>query len=381
MKYLSAPRVGSVRRTAVRSSAVIGVAIGLGSVVSHCTSAEPPMTEAIYTADEIKDRLAAAQRLIRSIHLKYRAPAAEGMGAPSGGFVRREVIAREPCLLLHSSAHGHDALAWEDDPFQQQTIVLQNRYYNSFPINRTYATGPLGPEDSLPGSLNKEFVFVGIGLWPFPGRPAPRTETGPIVLVEVAQSPAFKDVGPLQEPVDGRWCHILSRDEEDFLWLDVARGCTLMRRETRDPIQGNILQRFDFHEHAEDLPGVWLPRLVRNTQYRPLSEAGAREQINFSAMIELEIMGVNCVEDSQFEFEPPRGAVLLGDDLPSSRQVRAGGVEHLDSLVQWTMRTMRHTPAHEEGSRTAIVLGTAAAAASVSAYWLSQKRARRSKVT
>ncbi len=219
------------------------------------------------------------------------------------------------------------------------TYVTADKSYTTFPINRTYFIRSCPPESGLPGTLRFDFFVLASGLWPLEQRRPPRWRDEPIVLREVAQSPAYDSARSRQEKVDGRWCHVLERKGHDILWIDVDRGCVLLARETYDSTRGALMQRFELGGHREVAPGVWLPKWLRNAQYDYAAqhETDRKREVSDSRFVVLEA-SVNDVEDSTFRFKLLPGSAVLTKVDKVAEQTQAGGLGHLDDVVQWARR-------------------------------------------
>src|SRR5262249_33695398 len=140
-----------------------------------------------------------------------------------------------------------------------------------FPFPREYSRIPLKPSDRPPGTLGSLDFFMNTGLWPLEQRPGPRYGQCPCALRELASDQTYSVVRPLQEEVDGHWCHVLERPGSDRLWIDVARGCCLMAREFCNPQDGCVAIRYDLGEHQEIEPGVWVTKRIGGIIYNAMA--------------------------------------------------------------------------------------------------------------
>jgi hypothetical protein len=204
------------------------------------------------------------------------------------------------------------------------------------PVNRTFFGGKLKTTDEVPGTVRDEIYFLATGLWPTSGRPAPHlAPREPYVLRDVGRSDLYSVVRPELEAVNGRWCHVLERPGRDRLWIDLERGCTLLRRETDAESSGPLASRYELGDHREVSPGVWLPSWIRNTQFdyqAPTEEARRRRVID--AVIEVIESHANDMPDEQFVYRPVAGTFRLAP----AEQVVPGGLDHLDFLSGWVER-------------------------------------------
>ncbi len=292
---------------------------------------------AVWSAPHLRARLAEGQQSIKSFFVSYRSlndkPKPD---QPPGAYLYRVVAATADGNVYHVGAHGHEALAWDDDPFQQRCLIFGERCCFVNPVNRTYAEIRLAPTQPLPGSLPQEFFFGATGIWPFKKRPAPELlgRGKPFMLRDIAASADYSVVQPRQELFDGRWCHVLERPKVDRLWLDAERGCALMARECKDT-KGVVMQRFELGGHTEVAKGVWIPRWIRNIHYdNEAANPEARTRVVKDAELTTVEARVNDVPGDLFVYRPPPGTLRLAEAGPPA-QVQPGGLDHLDALARW----------------------------------------------
>jgi hypothetical protein len=314
---------------------VISTSVGMGGE-------ERP---ASYTASQLRARILDAQHSIHSLYVTYHTSMDEqNTRYPRGASVYRQIAVMAPFYYYHLNTHYHDQLAWQDDPLQQSCYVTGDRQYVVNRVNRTYGGGAIGPTDRVPGSLENELFFLATGLWPLDRRPAPRRDSEPYLLCDIAQSPRYDSVASAQEEVDGRWCHILEYPGKDRLWLDVERGCILLKRETRSAVGGPLACRFQLGGYREVQPGIWLPGWIRNVQFdfHARTEQGRRRKVT-DALIEILEGRANELAPEFFQFQPEPGTLSITPGKLPEQNI-PGGHEHLDHLIQWWGRTGRKPP-------------------------------------
>jgi hypothetical protein len=244
-----------------------------------------------------------------------------------GRFVHRIVAAIGPDRFYHWGAHGTDRYGWSDDPYQQRLIISGPSAVIEFPAIRSFHEFTMKPPDPLPGTAPQELIFVALGLWPFPSRPAPHLADGtPCDLREVAASAAYH-LAPKQQTVNGRSCYILENPGHDRLWLDLDRGSALLAREFYDPQSGTRLQRIELTDHREIAPGIFFPMRWRNIIDDPQAPVDASITV-------LDVRLNDAVPASLFEFHPQAGSVRVFDD-GHFQQAAPGGTDYLDKLVAW----------------------------------------------
>lgn len=304
-----------------------------------CGDAERPAAQ--FSAQEIKEAILVSPQRVSSLKVSYKAGGYDPKKVRAGMYVHRTVIAKAPHSLFHDSGHGYDGFPWQEDLFRQTAYITATHTCNTYPINRAYFRRELRPDEGLPGSLPYEMFFLATGLWPLTGRQAPRPNGHPHMLHEIAQSDDYDQVREHQDMVDGRWCHVLRSESRDSLWLDVSRGCCLMQREISDTDTGALKTRFVLGGYREVGEGVWMPSWIRFVQFDfTAATAQGRKRKVRDTPIEILGISVNDVDNGVFQYSPPPGALELdsNDVRALPKQSRLGGLDHLDSLVNWLHR-------------------------------------------
>jgi hypothetical protein len=302
-------------------------------------SMEPPRSQ--FTARDLRSALAQAQEKIQSFRVKYRGEYYTDPRSPKNSYLYRIVAAKFPSSFYRVNSHPSDEFDVENDPKRQIAYIQDRVAVFENPFTASYSIISLEPDSVLPGPLALEFFYSATGIWPLL-RKAPFWNGGkvPVALRDVAASNDYSEVRPLQEKVNGRWCHVLSWPKTDSLWLDVDQGCALLCRETFSET-GAKIQRFELSQHRQYAPDCWLPTLLRNMQFDPdaLTEE-ARGRVVIDAYFTVEELELNTVPDTLFEFKPSAGALLIFDDRSTERdypkQTVAHGHQMLDRLAKWT---------------------------------------------
>lgn len=292
-----------------------------------------PMLE---TPESVKEQLLLACNRIDSIELISRGEYSRPDLAQSNAFFQVSINAKAPGLLYFDSGHGHDRMNWELDPYRQKAFVTEDHVYNEYPLDRMFFRKPHKATDPLPGSLQKSLFFMSTGIWPFTAREAPRVSGIPHVLREVALSTdSHWRLRPQLENVDGHWCHVLEQPGIDVLWLDLQRGCALLKRELYDQEQQVVSHQYRLKELKEMGHHIWLPTVIENTSfYKETQEGELKPYTRVTRIIECK---VNQSSVADFEYGIPAGALELDqqDVRKQPIQVTPGGLEHFDSLASW----------------------------------------------
>jgi hypothetical protein len=307
------------------------------------------------SAQELRSALAFEQSKIKNVYLDYWGDDAyrDDDSFPPGTYLRRIVAAQQPNLFSHETAHGTDALPWEEDPRRRHCIVENDRAFDYWVTNRAYnKTAVWKPDAPLPGSMPDEPILLSTGIWPLTGRPGPTRDGRPLMLRDVSASDRYV-IRPELELVDGHWCHVLEEPSVDCLWIDVERGCAMTARELYDTTTGAVRTRYELKEHREVVSGVWLPTLIRMIQYdSTATEPESKSRVVKDLQLHISTARVNAPLDSMFVFDPEPGALWLNPPSETSRvpvQTHSGGIDHLDNVVAWAKRNL---PAPDKSGRS-----------------------------
>jgi hypothetical protein len=305
---------------------------------------DPPPS--VLSAEHLKSRILEEQKKVHSFHFVYRSEpgAYPSPPNPPGTYVYWVVAAKAPDRMYFVLAHGYDGFDSQDDPGQKHVYLTAKSWVSENPVNRSYTTGSLGPQDELPDDLAQGLVFCATGLWPCDAQQPLRLEGRSIVLREVAASPKYSTVRPRQELVDGRWCHVLENEGVERLWIDTEHGCALLARETYYGNPPVLTQRLEASGHREVAPGVWLPSWLRNIQYnwRARTEAARQTKI-FDALHRVLEARANDVDDRLFEFRPRPGSLNMSQGT-TPVQTEPGGLDHVEDTAAWILRNRQVRP-------------------------------------
>ena len=295
-----------------------------------------PATE---TVESLKKMVLETTLKIDSIRILCRGEYLDRSLVDANAFHQVTLFAKAPHSLFYDSAHGHDYMNWQLDPYRQKAYVRKEHVYNEYPLDRMFFRQLLKPQDPLPGSLQTAFFFLATGYWPTTGREAPRHADLPYVLRDVALSKeTHLHLRPDLEKVGGRWCHVLEQTNADALWIDVGRAGCLVQRELFDSKTGRRLQRYRLAEQEEFSPQIWIPRVIENTVFEQHDqEKNAHSDHELTATTRILECQVNQVQDSDFDYQIPPGALELNELNVNEppRQVIPGGLEQFDVMASW----------------------------------------------
>ena len=304
-------------------------------------AAEDDAPNAEFEIDQLRQAMRLTTEQLRSFHVKYRLTGYPGNVVPDGFYVERTIAVRSPDWLFTDAGHGHDAMHWTDDPYRQTAYVTPDELINVYPIDRAFLKVSLNGLKSLPGSLDSEFFFFATGIWPLTKWQPPRPNGQPHMLVEIIEDDQFVKIRDKQEKIGNDWCHVLARNDTDVIWLDVSHGCCIRQREFYDQSSGNLVARIVCREIHEVDAGVWLPKFIDNNRFDfNATTAEGRNRKLVDSTVEILEFQVGELADETFSFTPQPGALLVDpDDITAApEQVLAGGIDHLESTVDWIKR-------------------------------------------
>ena len=327
---------------------------------SHPISRNPVTTE---TVESLKRKMLEATQKLESIRIcslgEYENPTLAGANA----FYRVSLCVKAPHFLFYDSAHGHDSMDWQLDPYRQRAFVLKDQVYNEYPLDRMFFHQPIDPHDPFPGSLQTAFFFLATGHWPAIQREAPRYADLPYVLREVALSQeTHLHLRSELEQIGGRWCHVLEHPGVDCLWIDAERSGSLVQREVSDPETGRRLQRYRLLEQEQFSDQIWIPRLIENTIFSASDPSGnSSSQKEVTSRTRIVECAVNEVADTAFDYRIPAGALEFNEhDLKEPpHQIAAGGLDQFDQMADWIqgdrVSSITVGPAHSDRSENGLL--------------------------
>jgi len=300
-----------------------------------------------YSMEQLRHRLRTTHDRIRAWYIEYQA------ASDTLEFYNHRILAAKhphTCYFLGAKApagvdtrSGAIDQAWKEDAFQDWVLVTATDCWWAVPFSRQYWKYSYPQDSPLPQKLQTEFLFSAFGWWPFEKRPGPEIEGGgPCVIPDIVKSPKYS-LRPQQEVCDGYWCHVVENPRRDTLWLDCERNCALVAREFLDAQTGATMQRLELRRHEEIVPGIWVPREIRNVHfdYHAQAPEGRSRRVLDAIITIIDVRVNDQVDDSIFEPKPmPPGALLMSRDH-TYKQIVPAGFEHMDNLADWLNRTGR----------------------------------------
>ncbi len=138
-----------------------------------------------------------------------------------------------------------------------------------------------------------------------------------------------------QEAVDGAWCHVVSAPAADKLWIDVAHGFALRKRELNwapgKPLRVRVLNSA-FREMEQ---GLWLPWSSTQEYFGHLEEPEALDKVILSQQIEVKKLEVNQpLPDSFYELQFPVGTYVKDAIKKVNYRVPPPGLDTVEAAIQ-----------------------------------------------
>src|SRR5262249_26107052 len=204
---------------------------------------DPPESgrRATLTLDQIREGIARSRERLRSLRVEYGVSgyAKDGDRAQEPVVFYGVVAARGLCRFS-DTAHARDQDGWQKN-LERNVIFFTGKTLAVFyPGQLWYETSRKNAQSTHALQVKCEFLPDCLGWWPPDApSPAPRIDDRPCFLHDllaaprpapapaspargpVAARPRLSDfrVLPLQEQVDGAWCHVIDDPGHDRLWV------------------------------------------------------------------------------------------------------------------------------------------------------------------
>ncbi|MHC5544459.1 hypothetical protein ACYOEI_40030, partial [Singulisphaera rosea] len=117
---------------------------------------------------------------------------------------------------------------------------------------------------------------------------------------------------PSTEVVDGRPCHVVEYPGFDKIWVDVERGCSVLRRETSWYLDQPLRRRVENLDHIRIGPaGVWLPRVQVVEQFCSLKDLKENwGKVSHRRVHRITSLKLSDIDDSLLAVDVPDGALV-----------------------------------------------------------------------
>jgi hypothetical protein len=364
--------------------AVLSLLLSAGSA-----PAGPGEGQAEPTLEQIRATFAAARARVHSLSFVADNDG-RSLHTPAGVVRRfRTTAAIAPYRRYVEVVHLVPGLDWEDDPEWERSFLTPG-HLTVFWVNRRAAL--VSTKEANPGQNPKlrpvlyEYFLEGTGWWPPEEAGEGRTDWAapPAQAVHVVLGRTDLRLRKGLERVGGSRCAVVATpDGLDTLWLDVDRGCALVRRHLTNPKE-RLHACYTNASFREVVPGVWLPWELRRVAHRGRSPGEVPDDellVFLRATRHIRKLRVNDVPEETFHFQPPPGTAFNNEDRNGANYATPGGIDLLDNSVRIGRKILRlraaQSPAHEEqGGVVWPVAGVLAGAAVGLAAWLAVRRRR-----
>jgi hypothetical protein len=319
----------------------------------------PSAPRATLTLDQIRDGVARSQRQLRSLWVEYSATGytKDGERAPEP-LIFYAVVAARGVYRFSDTAHSRNRDGWQTN-LERNVIFFTGKTLDVFyPAQLWFETSRKNAQSAHALKIKGEFFLDCLGWWPpddltvaprVDGRPyflhdvltrpsygvlSPAVVAGGLAAVrEKLEPPEFR-VLPVQEQVDGAWCHVIDQPGHNRMWIDPAVGFGVRRRERYEGAPTTLSARCELSDFRET-SGVWFPWKVRRTVYRASARTRAANSLERYAEGVVVKAEENQTSEEFFHFQPPAGTLIQDRDTGNTTQV-PGGLSFLDGVIKRT---------------------------------------------
>jgi hypothetical protein len=283
-----------------------------GDRAGESAAGRPPAT---MTFEQVRASITTAHARIKSLRVDFRARDDHG---PNEYYLHRTFAAKGSS---RESFAEHLIAGTDNEDINATRIFFHQGWLKVFfPYERRVdVTKRFAIEPYI--SKTRAEVFVDLLSW-YPADdplPAPSDDGRPFVLRDVLNQAGCR-LRPDQEPVDGRWCHVVEAPGSELLVIDAERG-VLMRRERRGSTgeTPRKLMRDEMSQVREVAPGIFLPYCF----HRTVPERGLEFRYD------VDRYEVNTLTDDQFDYKPGPGTLVVDRDTDTWSAI-PGGLDFLE---------------------------------------------------
>ena len=285
--------------------------------------------------EEVMASLRRSDEVITSLSVTIRAESENNAFRPPGHYFRQTIKVQSPVSFLYDASHAHNRLRWQDDPLRQIGIICNGKVQILLPYDRVLKEFAWPDDAGLPGTLQKPAFLVATALWPLTGREPPRVFDRPFMIKEFTKVAGY-ELSPDQELIGDRWCHVVTKESEDVVWIDVDRG-VIVRRDVLAGTPPRLASRYILSEHRRYGDQVWLPDLIANIQVDwQAADPEQRGRRVIDSQIRVIAAEVNRGSSADFAMSLQPGTVRLNlAGGATFEQIVPGGEDHLEHVVSW----------------------------------------------
>lgn len=259
---------------------------------------------------------------VQSLRAVYRRPRPHDF--LRNPYVRAELVVVGKDRFLLDFSHGSDTQNWELDYSRHRSFIWNDEYLVEWPGLLAYETRKLGKDEELE-RFTVQSWFRATGWWPVGSvRPAPKYRGSPLSLVAALANAKYRLVEKPEE-LDGVKCWVVENPGVDRIWLDPARGWTVLRRQFSDRKLGGLVLDVRIREVREVAAGIWMPTRYSQRYY----EKGPRGP-GMDVETTVDSIEVNSVAPAAVEFVRKPGLFLMDRARREHwKQEIPGGTDHI----------------------------------------------------
>jgi hypothetical protein len=292
-------------------------------------AAEPPparlsLEEIRAGVEALRDRLMGSQ-----LYLQYRVEARPLMPQASKAIPWMEIT-----FVIHQKQHKYYCEHLAPQGRSQQPLLRKSAFDGRVGTNLTKNDGNILPDPVGVYWLDTYLQQLG---FPYREKDVKAAAEAPEDLFWLPNNFAKQKYAVLdrQEAVEGGWCHVVSAPGADTLWIDVAHGFALRKRELHwspgKPLRVRILNS----AFREAEPALWLPWTSAQEYFGHLDEPEALGKIIMSQQTTVKKLEVNKpLPDDFFELQFPVGAYVKDAIKKVNYRVIPPGLDTVEAAIQ-----------------------------------------------
>lgn len=217
-----------------------------------------------------------------------------------------------------------------NDPEWRRSYLTEDMLTTVWVVDRFAKMSREQSSNAVGDTLRYDYFMECTGWWP-PGESS-LPEDEPVWALHKALQNEDCRVQDSLETVGEHRCVVIEIPGRDKLWLDVDRGCAVIRRERQWEGKWTIYENSDFREFGDC---IWLPWKLHRVIHHGVGPILTKEE-QASLLVQstqtVERMEVNHVPDEMFVFKPEPG-MLIYDVERNKRWAIPGGQEEILSDV------------------------------------------------
>jgi len=263
-----------------------------------------------------------------------------------------------------------------NDPEWRKSYLTEDMLTTVWVIDRFCKMSREQVRSQVGDSVRYQLFMECTGWWP-PGESSLPEDEPDWALCKALRNDGCRVQGDL-EFVDKHRCVVVEVPDPDKIWLDVDRGCAVIRRERQWNGKPMVYENSGF---AEIAPGIWLPGKLRRVIFRgpgPDVPTHREGEVLIDLTQTVSRMEVNSVPDEAFVFKPEPGTLMFDAEQRKKWQIPGGEEEVLDGVSLAASAFARLSDDRDWGSaRTYVAMDLLLLLAGVPAWILLVRQHRR----